>query len=92
MDGRRSLDASSVMARWARRIERCCCRCATYFPLAFVYGITTWAVFVDCNIGYNAQKSSWIGMMTHRPGTARLLWTPYRETRLADNARPRRAP
>ncbi|KAJ0117588.1 palmitoyltransferase pfa3 [Diaporthe amygdali] len=49
------------MARWARRIERCCCRCATYFPLAFVYGITTWAVFVDCNIGYDAQKSSWIG-------------------------------
>lgn len=64
MDGRRSFDASSVMARWARRIERCCCRCATYFPLAFVYGITTWAVFVDCNIGYNAQKSSWIGMIT----------------------------
>lgn len=65
MDGRRSLDASSVMARWARRIERCCCRCATYFPLFFVYGITTWAVFVDCNIGYNAQKSSWIGTTTH---------------------------
>lgn len=64
MDERRSFDASSVMARWARRIERCCCRCATYFPLAFVYGITTWAVFVDCNIGYNAQQSSWIGMIT----------------------------
>jgi hypothetical protein len=67
MDGRGSFDASSIMARWARRIERCCCRCATYFPLAFVYGITTWAVFVDCNIGLNAPKSSWIGMITYSP-------------------------
>lgn len=67
MDERRSLDTTSVMARWARRIERCCCRCATYFPLAFVYGITTWAVFVDCNIGYNAQNSRWIGMIADSP-------------------------
>ncbi|KAF3760153.1 hypothetical protein M406DRAFT_218287, partial [Cryphonectria parasitica EP155] len=47
--------------RWARRFERCCCRCATYFPLLFVYGLTTWAVLVVCSIGYNAQNSSWIG-------------------------------
>ncbi|CAK7210935.1 palmitoyltransferase for Vac8p [Sporothrix bragantina] len=32
--------------RLARRIERACCTCATYFPLAFVYGISTWAVWV----------------------------------------------
>lgn len=64
MDRRHSLDSTpSVMARWARRIERCCCRCATYFPLCFVYGVTTWAVAVLCSIGYNAQKSAWIGML-----------------------------
>ncbi|CAN8095764.1 unnamed protein product [Discula destructiva] len=60
------------MARWARRIERCCCRCATYFPLLFVYGLTTWAVLVDCSIGYNAQKSTWIGFWSSI--TAILLW------------------
>ncbi|CAK7567433.1 MAG: palmitoyltransferase for Vac8p [Sporothrix epigloea] len=32
--------------RLARRIERVCCTCATYFPLAFVYSISTWAVWV----------------------------------------------
>ncbi|KAI1360272.1 palmitoyltransferase PFA3 [Xylaria arbuscula] len=37
--------------RWARRIERYCCRGLTYFPLAFVYGITTWAVWVVVKIG-----------------------------------------
>lgn len=62
MDRRHSFDTPSGMARWARRIERCCCRCATYFPLLFVYGLTTWAVLVICSIGYNAQKSTWIGM------------------------------
>ncbi|PSS02501.1 DHHC palmitoyltransferase-domain-containing protein [Coniella lustricola] len=49
------------MARWARRLERCCCRCATYFPLLFVYGLTTWAMLVVCSIGYNTQNSFWIG-------------------------------
>ncbi|KAI1266636.1 palmitoyltransferase PFA3 [Xylariaceae sp. FL1019] len=39
------------MARWARRLERCCCGCLKYFPLAFVYGLTTWAVWVVINIG-----------------------------------------
>ncbi|KAI0205140.1 palmitoyltransferase PFA3 [Astrocystis sublimbata] len=37
--------------RWARRIERYCCGCLTYFPLAFVYGLTTWAVWVVVSIG-----------------------------------------
>ncbi|KAK5137240.1 hypothetical protein LTR08_000210 [Meristemomyces frigidus] len=29
-----------------RRLERCCCQTLTYFPLCFVYGLTTWAVWV----------------------------------------------
>ncbi|KAI2465663.1 palmitoyltransferase PFA3 [Annulohypoxylon bovei var. microspora] len=48
--------------RWARRFERYCCNCLTYFPLAFVYGLTTWAVWVVVSIGSSAtQKPGWIG-------------------------------
>ncbi|KAH8664260.1 DHHC zinc finger domain-containing protein [Xylariales sp. PMI_506] len=47
--------------RWARRLERSCCRCVTYFPLAFVYGLTTWAVWVVISIGSNAKRINWIG-------------------------------
>ncbi|OAA53968.1 Zinc finger, DHHC-type, palmitoyltransferase [Niveomyces insectorum RCEF 264] len=35
-----------ISPRFVRRIERICCTCATYFPLAFVYTLTTWAVWV----------------------------------------------
>lgn len=35
----------------AHRIERLCCALATYFPLAFVYSLTTWAVWVEAGIG-----------------------------------------
>ena len=35
----------------ARRCERGCCAVATYFPLAFVYSVTTWAVWVEGTIG-----------------------------------------
>ncbi len=35
----------------ARRCERACCAVATYFPLAFVYSLTTWAVYVEGAIG-----------------------------------------
>ncbi|OTB06063.1 hypothetical protein M426DRAFT_72417 [Hypoxylon sp. CI-4A] len=48
--------------RWARRFERYCCNCLTYFPLAFVYSLTTWAVWVVVNIGSSAtSKPYWIG-------------------------------
>ncbi|ORY71105.1 DHHC zinc finger domain-containing protein [Pseudomassariella vexata] len=47
--------------RWARRAERYCCNCITYLPLAFVYGLTTWAAWVVVSIGSNPSKSSWIG-------------------------------
>ena len=52
---------NTKMRRCARRIERYCCTCATYFPLVFVYGITSWAVWVAISIGNNYDKSAWIG-------------------------------
>lgn len=47
--------------RWARKLERCCCTFATYIPLLFVYGLTTWAVWVDVTIGSLPSKASWLG-------------------------------
>ncbi|KAI1084174.1 palmitoyltransferase PFA3 [Whalleya microplaca] len=47
--------------RWARRMERYCCTCLTFFPLAFVYGITTWAVWVVVSIGSSSTRTTWIG-------------------------------
>ncbi|KAK6084762.1 DHHC zinc finger domain-containing protein [Seiridium cupressi] len=52
---------STMSRRWARRIERYCCSCLTYFPLAFVYGLTTWAVWVVVSIGSSKTKTNWIG-------------------------------
>ncbi|KAI2615852.1 palmitoyltransferase PFA3 [Hypoxylon sp. NC1633] len=60
--------------RWARRIERYCCNCLTYFPLAFVYSITTWAVWVVVNIGSSKlTKSTWIGTKTSIGGVVLYL-------------------
>ncbi|KAM3066666.1 palmitoyltransferase for Vac8p [Clarireedia jacksonii] len=52
--------------RWARKCERYCCVAATYFPLAFVYSITTWAVWVEATIGFLADgsRTRWIGKGT----------------------------
>ncbi|KAL1965754.1 hypothetical protein VTN77DRAFT_5254 [Rasamsonia byssochlamydoides] len=47
---------------WARKIERYCCIAAGYFPLAFVYGLTTWAVWVEAGIGLRPTKSPWLGL------------------------------
>lgn len=54
--------SSNMARRWARRVERYCCSCLTYFPLAFVYGLTTWAVWVIVSIGSAKTKVDWIGM------------------------------
>ncbi|SMR48581.1 unnamed protein product [Zymoseptoria tritici ST99CH_1E4] len=35
---------------WARRFERCCCKTVSYFPLSFVYGLTTWATYVSVGV------------------------------------------
>lgn len=51
---------------WARRCERVCWKILTAFPLAFVYGLTTWAVWVQANIGFAPFKHTWTGMLGQR--------------------------
>ncbi|RMZ85555.1 hypothetical protein DV737_g579, partial [Chaetothyriales sp. CBS 132003] len=51
--------------RCARRCEGCCCAVGTYFPLAFVYSLTTWAVLVETGIGYGG------GHARHHAGAVR---------------------
>ena len=48
---------------WARKVERYCCSALTYFPLLFVYGLTTWAVWVEAGIGFAPSQNEhvWIG-------------------------------
>jgi palmitoyltransferase len=53
--------------RWARKCERYCCLGATYFPLVFVYSITTWAVWVEATIGFISSKDVWIGTSLFPP-------------------------
>ncbi|GAB1314120.1 palmitoyltransferase for Vac8p [Madurella fahalii] len=59
--------------RWARKLERTCCACATYFPLAFVYGVTTWAVFVLVNLCSTPSKVTWLGRPAALAGVALYL-------------------
>ncbi len=47
--------------RFARRLERSCCACVKYFPLVFVYGLTTWAVAVLVSLCSSPTKVSWLG-------------------------------
>ncbi|KAF7716170.1 Uncharacterized protein PECH_005446 [Penicillium ucsense] len=47
---------------WALRCERWCCAAASSFPLVFVYGLTTWAVYVEVSIGLKEHQSVWIGL------------------------------
>ncbi len=49
--------------KWARKCERYCCLGATYFPLVFVYSITSWAVWVEATIGFLPARTLWIGML-----------------------------
>ncbi|KAI0135657.1 palmitoyltransferase PFA3 [Daldinia grandis] len=64
----------NMARRWARRIERYCCGALTYFPLAFVYSITTWSVWVVVNIGSSAMsKPGWIGTKTSIGGVLLYL-------------------
>lgn len=44
---------------WTKSIERGCCSVATYFPLAFVYGLTTWAVWVEAGLGFRSGYTGW---------------------------------
>lgn len=35
-----------------RKLEHCCCNTFAYFPLLFVYGLTTWAVYVEVSVSF----------------------------------------
>ncbi|KJZ80428.1 Palmitoyltransferase PFA3 [Hirsutella minnesotensis 3608] len=56
--------------RWARRMERACCTLGTYVPVLFVYGLTSWAVWVIVVIGNVTQRSRWIGTSSSVIGVA----------------------
>ncbi|KAI1327707.1 palmitoyltransferase PFA3 [Xylariaceae sp. FL0255] len=65
--------------RWVRRFERLCCGCLRYFPLAFVYGLTSWAVWVVINIGNfpTSKTNTWVGRTSSFGGVllyAMLNW------------------
>lgn len=53
-------DVPSPMKRksCARKCERACCTAVTYFPLAFVYGLTTWATWVLADMGLRSDTHS----------------------------------
>ncbi|KAK8932389.1 Palmitoyltransferase PFA3 [Metarhizium anisopliae] len=59
--------------RCARTIERACCAIATYIPLIFVYGLTTWAIWVVIEIGSVAPKGSWLGTASSTVGVVIYL-------------------
>ncbi|PNY26155.1 Palmitoyltransferase [Tolypocladium capitatum] len=63
----------TMARRCARKMERACCTFATYLPLAFVYGLTTWAAWVLVIIGTATPWSSWIGMAPPSSGGC-LTW------------------
>jgi hypothetical protein len=48
--------------KWARKCERYCCLGATYFPLLFVYSLTSWAVWVEATIGFLPGQPDYLGM------------------------------
>lgn len=54
--------------RWARKVERYCCVAVTYFPLVFVYGLTSWAVWVQAGIGLVPSKNAWTGKFSSALG------------------------
>ncbi|CAN9453773.1 unnamed protein product [Alternaria alternata] len=53
---------------WARKVERYCCTAVTYFPLVFVYGLTSWAVWVQAGIGFVPSKNVWTGKFSSTLG------------------------
>ena len=73
-----SPSSPNMMARrWARRLERYCCLCFTYFPLAFVYGLTSWAVFVVVSLCNTPSSVSWLGKYTHVYTSAPVCPAPW---------------
>ena len=48
---------------FTKKCERACCQTVTYFPLAFVYGLTTWAIWVEAGIGFAHNSKGWTRMI-----------------------------
>ncbi|KAL1961099.1 hypothetical protein VTO42DRAFT_3044 [Malbranchea cinnamomea] len=46
------------------KIERFVCKAVRYFPLAFVYGLTTWAVWVSYRVGMRYTRQATFGKTT----------------------------
>ncbi|KAF6222071.1 hypothetical protein HO133_001157 [Letharia lupina] len=49
---------------WVRRCERACCSVVTYFPLGFIYGLSTWAIWVEAGIGIFTGLNTWTGTIS----------------------------
>jgi hypothetical protein len=47
---------------WARKVERVCCQTLSYFPLFFVYGLTTWSVWVAVNVSFYSGNN-WLAYL-----------------------------
>ncbi|KAI5201774.1 zf-DHHC-domain-containing protein [Aureobasidium subglaciale] len=56
-----SRDFNRRRKSWARHIERCCCGALAYFPLVFVYGLLSWAGWVQISIGFWPNEGKWTG-------------------------------
>lgn len=62
---------SRTRKSFCRRLERGCCTTLAYFPLAFVYGLTTWAVWVEVNVSLLGLVA-WFGYLKAALGV--VLW------------------
>lgn len=64
---------------WARKIERCCCSTFAYIPLTFVYGLTTWAVWVATKVslidGHNPYSYFCAGLAIALYSLANISYT-----------------
>lgn len=58
---------------WVKRCERCCMSCLTGTPLVFVYGLTSWACWVQATLGFLELPGSWSGIHHTSPTTAARL-------------------
>lgn len=47
---------------WARTVERICCQTLAYFPLTFVYGLSTWAIYVEVQVSF-IGSSGWLSYL-----------------------------
>ncbi|PSK43051.1 hypothetical protein B9Z65_7005 [Elsinoe australis] len=55
----------------AKSLERCCCSIFTFFPLFFVYGLTSWACYVGVYVGFEP------GQHWASPFTSLLIFALY---------------